>query len=128
MEGLLPFPAHDWATAAQVLFLLVAGHALMDFPLQGEFLAQCKSRRYLEQRADPARPPSIWIVCMVSHCALHAAAVWIITGCVILGCVEFLLHAIIDTVKCEGFTSFNQDQLLHLACKIGYVGIAAFMA
>ena len=126
MEGLLPFPAHDWASAAQVFFLLAIGHALMDYPLQGEFLASCKNRQFLLQRADPARPPSIWIVCMTCHCLLHAAAVWLITGCVVLACVEFVLHFVIDVAKCEGLTSFNQDQLLHFGCKVAYVAAAAF--
>ncbi|MFM2168585.1 MAG: hypothetical protein RIS79_2956 [Verrucomicrobiota bacterium] len=126
MHGLLPFPAHDWATAAQVFFLLCMGHALMDYPLQGEFLAQCKNRHYLVQRANPSRPPSIWIICMTSHCLLHAAAVWLITGCVILAGVEFVLHFVIDVAKCEGVTSFNQDQLLHFGCKAVYVAAAAF--
>ncbi|MBL9133905.1 MAG: DUF3307 domain-containing protein [Verrucomicrobiaceae bacterium] len=128
MDGLLPFPAHDWATAAQVFMLLCIGHALMDFPLQGEFLAASKNRHHLARNADPARPATIWPVCMASHCLLHAGAVWLVTGCVILACVEFLLHGIIDYIKCEGWTSFNQDQLLHFACKAAYVGIAAFAA
>jgi hypothetical protein len=127
MEGLLPFPSSDWATAAQILFLLAAGHALMDFPLQGEFLAHCKSRRHLMQLGDPALPPSSWIVCMVFHCLLHGAAVWVVTGCVLLACIEFVLHALIDILKAEGFTSFNQDQCLHLACKVAYVTIAPFI-
>jgi hypothetical protein len=128
MDGLLPFPAHDLSAAAQMIFLLAAGHVLMDFPLQGEFLAQGKSRRHLVQLNDPSRPPSMWITCMTAHCLLHAAAVWIITGCVLLGCVEFVLHAIIDTLRCEGLTTFNRDQFLHLACKIGYVGIAPLVS
>lgn len=125
MDGLLPFPAHDWASAAQVFFLLAIGHALMDYPLQGEFLASCKNRHFLIQRADPSRPPSIWIVCMACHCLLHAAAVWLITGCVVLACIEFVLHFLIDVAKCEGLTSFNQDQLLHFGCKVAYVAAAA---
>ena len=80
MDGLLPFPAHDWASAAQVFFLLAIGHALMDYPLQGEFLASCKNRQFLLQRADPARPPSIWIVCMTCHCLLHAFLDQVLAG------------------------------------------------
>lgn len=125
MDGLLPFPAHDFASAAQIFSLLVAGHFLMDFPLQGEFLAHCKNRRYLMQRADPARPPSIWMVCMAAHCLLHAVTVWLITGCLALGCIEFLLHSMIDILKCEGYTTFNQDQFLHFGCKVAYLAAAA---
>lgn len=126
MDGLLPFPAHGWLQCLQVFALLLAGHALMDFPLQGEFLATCKNRKYLSRRADPERPPGIWPICMTSHCLLHAAAVWMITGCFILASIEFALHFIIDMIKCEGWTSFNQDQALHILCKAGYVAVAAF--
>jgi hypothetical protein len=37
-----------------------------------------------------------------------------------------VLHFIIDVAKCEGLTSFNQDQLLHFGCKAAYVAVAAF--
>lgn len=125
MDGLLPFPAHEWPAAMQVLFLLFAAHALMDFPLQGEFLSHCKNRHWLMRAADPHRPVEIWPVCMASHCILHALAVWFITGCIILACVEFFLHCFIDVLKCEGKTGFNLDQALHILCKIGYVAAAA---
>jgi hypothetical protein len=125
MDGLLPFPALDWPAAMQVVFLLMAMHALMDFPLQGEFLSHCKNRHWLAQNATADRPVTIWPVCMAAHCILHALAVWAVTGCVILACIEFLLHGIIDVLKCEGKTGFNLDQLLHLLCKVGYVAAAA---
>ncbi|MBK8094437.1 MAG: DUF3307 domain-containing protein [Verrucomicrobiaceae bacterium] len=127
MDGLLPFPAHDWQAAAQVFFLLAAAHALFDFPLQGEFLAACKNRHLLAQRADPARPVSLWPWCLAAHCFMHGAAVWAVTGCFTLGCIEFLLHGVIDFIKCEGKTTFTQDQALHYTCKLAYVAIAPFV-
>jgi hypothetical protein len=127
MDGLLPFPAHDWLSAAQVLFLLVTAHALADFPLQGEFLSMCKNRRLLTLRADPARPVAMWPWCLAAHCFIHGAAVWAVTGCFTLGCIETGLHAVIDFLKCEGKTTFVQDQMLHLSCKVGYLIIAAIV-
>ncbi len=126
MSGLLPFPPHTSLEAIQVIFLLFAGHALMDYPLQGEFLSNCKNRHFLLQRQDPTRPVSIWPICMTAHCLLHAAMVWAITGCFITCLVEFVLHWIIDFAKCENKTTFSQDQALHCICKIAYV-VAAML-
>ena len=126
MTGLLPFPPHTALEALQVIFLLFAGHALMDYPLQGEFLSSCKNRHLLYKLQDPSRPREIWPICMTAHCLIQAATVWVITGCFILGCIEFVLHWIIDYAKCENWTSLNQDQLLHCACKVAYV-VAAML-
>lgn len=126
MSGLLPFPPHTSLEALQVIFLLFAGHALMDYPLQGEFLSTCKNRHLLYKLQDPSRPVQIWPVCMTAHCLIHGATVWAITGCFVVGCIEFVLHWIIDYAKCENWTTLNQDQALHCICKIGYV-VAAML-
>jgi hypothetical protein len=96
MSGLLPFPSETWLDAIQAIILLTAGHALMDYPLQGEFLSTCKNRHLLAERKDPTRPVSIWPICMTAHCLLHAVMVWAITGCFILCLVELVLHWVID--------------------------------
>ena len=124
MFELVAFPPQTLLAALQVLFALSIGHAVADFPLQGEFLATGKNRHFLIRMQDPCRPASIWVVCMTVHCLIHAGAVWLITGSALLGLVEFVLHWGIDVAKCEGKTTFNQDQALHLLCKMGYVGAA----
>ncbi len=124
MSGLLPFPPQTFLEALQVVLLLFAGHALADYPLQGAFLSTCKNRQLLWKLQDPARPPQIWPWCMTAHCLIHAATVWVITGCVILGCVELVLHWIIDYARCENWTTLNQDQGLHYVCKVIYVAAA----
>ena len=123
MSGLLPFPPHTSLEALQAIFLLFAAHALMDYPLQGEFLSNCKNRHFLLQRQDPTRPVSIWPICMTAHCLLHAVMVWAVTGCFVLCLVELALHWIIDFAKCEKWTTFHQDQGLHLLSKIAYVAV-----
>ncbi len=114
----------DWPAALKLLFALCIGHAVADFPLQGEYLATGKNRHFLIRMQDPSRPVNIWVVCMTAHCLIHAGAVWMITGSVALGAVELGVHWIIDVAKCEGKTTLNQDQLLHVACKAAYVGAA----
>lgn len=41
-----------------------------------------------------------------------------------LGVAEFAAHAITDDTKCRGRLTFNQDQAIHVACKVAWVAIA----
>lgn len=124
MFDLVDFPPQTFLAALQALFALTIGHAVADFPLQGEFLATGKNRRFLMRLQDPSRPVSIWVCCMTAHCLIHAGAVWIITGSAGYAAVELVLHWFIDTAKCEGKISFYLDQALHVLCKVAYVGLA----
>jgi hypothetical protein len=120
--------APEWAVAGKLLFALLIGHALADYPLQGAFLARAKDRHsdsgalFGEQKA----PKGLWIHALTAHSLVHAGAVWLITGSVLLTVVELLLHWLIDFAKCEGWTGFHTDQLLHVLCKIGYVAAIAY--
>lgn len=125
---MLDFPCPTWLCAAQMFFALVIGHAVADYPLQGEFLAMCKNRRFLVRLKDPARPPELWVYCMAAHCLIHAGAVWLITGSVVLGVVELVLHWALDQAKCEGKTTFATDQWGHVLCKAGYVIVGVLVA
>ena len=122
MALLLQPPPHPeslgpWA----LLFALIIGHALADYPLQGKFLAIRKNRHIkpLEYGADV--PATIWVYCLSAHSLVHAGAVWVITGSAALGFAEFVLHWAIDFAKCEKWTTFHQDQGLHLLSKLAYV-------
>ncbi len=125
---MLEFPCPTWLCAAQMFFALMIGHAVADFPLQGEYLAIGKNRRYLTRLKDPSRPPEIWIYCMGAHCLVHAGAVWIITGSSVLAAIELVLHWLLDQAKCEGRTSFGMDQWGHAACKAAYAAAGVLMA
>lgn len=78
----------------QLFALLVFGHALADYPLQGRFLANAKSRF--------APVPGVpWYQALGAHAAIHGGMVVVITGNVRLGLAEFVLHAGIDDLKCR---------------------------
>lgn len=115
----------DLVSAATLVFALLIGHAFADFPLQGDFLSHGKNRHNPPpQLADGKKSPkSLWVYLMSAHCLIHAGFVWVITGSVVLAFAEFVLHWIIDAVKCEGTTSFATDQWLHIATKVVYVAI-----
>lgn len=100
---------------------LVVGHALADYPLQGDFLSRGKS---------PHTPiPGIpWIWLLGFHSVIHAGAValvlwlfhvpawtlwWLAIG-------EFAAHAWTDLCKCRGEIGFTTDQIGHLICKLSW--------
>ena len=106
---------------AKMLALLLAAHALCDYPLQGDFLAKAK---------NPAQPiPGVpWWCAMAAHCAIHAGAVLLVTSSMVAACFEFALHWMVDIEKCWGRISFATDQASHVACKVAYVVILALTA
>ena len=130
IAGTVTFPLDsvtDFSSALVLFFAMVIGHALADFPLQGEFLSFGKNRHIKPPAlADGSDPPrDLWIYLMSAHSLIHAGFVLVITGSAILALVEFILHFIIDSIKCEGYTSFQTDQWLHILTKAVFVGVIA---
>jgi hypothetical protein len=96
-----------------LLFLLVAAHALADYPLQGEFLSQAKNR-------NTAIGKVFWPHALFAHAMIHGGFVLLLTGSMVFAVGEVILHAFIDWAKCEGKISLNADQAFHLFCKLGW--------
>ena len=94
-----------------LLLRLLFAHGLCDYPLQGDFLARGKNHK----APIPGVP---WYQCLIWHAVIHGGAVALVTGSVILGLAETIAHVVIDFGKCAGWTTFNQDQALHVACKL----------
>ena len=92
---------------------LAAGHALCDYPLQGDFLARGKNHK-----SPLAGVP--WYQCLLAHAAIQGGMVGLVTGNAVLGVAEFCSHALIDYGKCDGKYGFNTDQTLHLLCKMAW--------
>lgn len=101
--------------------LLVFAHALGDYPLQGEFLSRAKNRA----SAIEGTP---WYQALAAHSIIQGGLVGIVTGSLWLGLAEAVAHALIDDAKCMGRLTFNQDQALHIACKIAWVAALMFSA
>lgn len=98
-------------TYIELLFLLVAGHALCDYPLQGDFLAQAKNRNTPVGKV-------FWPHALFAHAMIHGGAVTLLTGSALLGALEAIVHAATDWLKCEGRITLNTDQAIHIACKV----------
>lgn len=101
----------NWLPAIAVLLLLFAGHAVCDYPLQGDFLAKGKNHR------NPL-PGVPWYQCLFAHALIHAGTVYLFTGNSILGLAELVIHAGTDWLKCDGKINFNVDQGIHYGCKV----------
>jgi hypothetical protein len=110
-----------------LVWALLMGHALADYPLQGDFLARGKN-------ASAPIPGVPWQTILASHALIHAGFVWLFTGSLWLGLAEFVAHALIDHAKCTGRLgsnperAFNIDQGLHVACKVLWAVIAVSLA
>jgi hypothetical protein len=104
-----------------LLALLLVGHALADYPLQGDFLARAKN----ERAPIPGVP---WWQAMTAHCVIHAGMVLMITAIWWLAALEFVIHFVTDRLKCRGQISFNTDQAIHVACKVMWAALAWHVA
>ena len=97
-----------------ILFYLICGHALCDFPLQSAAIAVEKNPNSTSELQKHVP----WYYWLSSHALIHGAAVSLITGSVILGIAETVAHWFIDLGKCNKLYSIHSDQVLHILCKI----------
>lgn len=96
---------------ASKVLLLFAGHALCDYPLQGDFLARGKNH------TNPI-PGIPWQHCLLAHSLIHAGMVYLITQNFWFALAELMIHCVTDYLKCDGRISFNVDQAIHYTCKL----------
>lgn len=97
----------------EALLWMLIGHAVADYPLQGDWLSKAKN-----PKLELVPGEVIWPMALLSHAAIHAGAVKLATGSWLLAGAEFAAHAAIDYAKCRGSITYNQDQVAHIACKI----------
>ncbi len=96
-----------------ILIALLGGHFIADYPLQGDFLSKAKNRT--------APIPGIpWWQALGAHSFIHGAIVALLTGIWWLGFAEAVVHWFTDDAKCRGKLTFNQDQAIHLVCKMAW--------
>lgn len=106
---------------AEIFAFMIFTHALGDYPLQGEFLSRAKNR------ANPV-PGVPWYQALAAHSLIQGGLVGLVTGSLWLALAETVAHALIDDAKCTGKLTFNQDQALHIACKIVWVAVLTLTA
>jgi hypothetical protein len=99
---------------AALLFLLIAGHALGDFPLQSAFMAEAKNR-------NSSLGATRWTSVLPAHAFIHGGIVFLLTGSLVLGLAETVTHGAVDLARCEGMLEFRTDQIIHLASKAAWL-------
>lgn len=100
-----------------VLLFLLAGHALADYPLQGDWLSKAKNFQ-IDLVGE-----KIWPMALFCHAAIHALAVFLATGNMAFAVGELVAHFVIDYAKCAKRIGYNTDQWLHIACKLLWFGL-----
>lgn len=101
-------------SAVELVVLFLFAHAICDYPLQGDFLSKAKNRL----APIPGVP---WWQAMAAHSAIHAGAVFLLSGVWWMAAVEFVAHFLIDDAKCANRIGFNADQALHVGLKLSFV-------
>lgn len=106
-----------------MFWYLIAGHFIVDYPLQGDTTAREKNRHSITdlQKCVP------WFYWMFAHSIMHGLIVNIVTGSFLCGALETIFHFMIDFGKCEKWFNIHVDQALHISCKIiWYYGTSSF--
>ena len=111
------------SSAALLLLVLCAGHAVADFGLQSEYMAVNKAPRLKDERTGALVRNPHWAPIMLAHCLIHAGMVAVITGSAALGLAELAVHVALDVAKCEGRTSYGTDQTAHYLCKAAWTAV-----
>lgn len=107
-----------------IFFLLMVGHAFGDYAFQTEWIANNKNRNNFPKGYDPAlhgERETIWPYVLSAHALIHAGLVIVILGNFFYAAAEFVLHWIIDFLKCDKRFGIRVDQWLHIICKLLYV-------
>ena len=108
------------ATGTDLFALLAMGHFLADFGLQPDRMAV--------EKCPGCDATLSWKWWLVSHAAIHALVVSVLTGVIWIGLLEWVLHALIDLAKCRQKYNLLVDQCLHLACKLIWVALISIPA
>lgn len=107
---------------SELLIFLLAGHAICDYPLQGDFLAQGKNRH---TKLGAMEGGTMWLHLLTAHALIHGGMVALLTGSPLLGAAETVIHWVTDWAKCESKIGFHTDQAIHIVCKVAWWAIVA---
>jgi hypothetical protein len=98
-----------------LLILLVWGHVIADYPLQGDFLAKGKDPE------GPFKDFFPWTQALFAHSMIQAGFVFLFTGSVQCFLMELIGHAWTDYAKTQKWISLNIDQSIHIGMKLFYL-------
>lgn len=100
----------------ELVFMLVAVHCLCDYSLQNDFIAHAKNN-------NTALGKLYWKWVLPGHGLIHGLGVYIVTGSIVFGIIETILHTLVDHWKNQNYITFNTDQTIHIVIKLWYVAV-----
>lgn len=98
------------------LFLLLGCHAFGDYVFQSDWVGKYKNRHNAKD-LEPYGLKDAWWYVLPCHGLTHGVLVYFVTQSLWVGIAEFVIHTVVDFLKCEKKITFHQDQIIHLACK-----------
>ena len=110
-----------------LLFWLMVGHSVADYPLQSEWMVHAKNRHTKQPSSSSKRPDLIWLHVLTAHAMVHGGFVALFTQNIWLGLAETVAHWFTDFGKSERWYGFHTDQFLHIAYKIVWAFIWVLM-
>ena len=102
----------------ETFIVLLWGHAVADFGLQSHQMATYKNRNNKPDLPPGQKRVAVWPYYLTAHAMIHGAMVYLITGSVIWGIYETMVHWGLDYIKTTNHTNPHQDQLGHIFFKL----------
>lgn len=99
--------------SVEMLIFMLGAHALLDYPLQGDWLSKAKN-----PTLNLVPGETIWPMALGSHVLIQALGVKIVTGSWTFAALEFVIHFATDYAKCRGAFGYNVDQIIHVGTKV----------
>jgi hypothetical protein len=115
MASVHAMPVITGHTGLSLAILLAMSHFFCDFGLQSDRMAR--------EKCPGCDVTLSWGWWLASHAAIQGLGVALLTGQPLLGLAEWVVHALIDRLKCAGLFNLVVDQTLHLACKLLWVAL-----
>jgi len=106
---------------ACLFFWMLCGHAIADYSFQSDTMAIGKNR-HLEKGCYRSVP---WYYWMAAHALIHGGTTGLLSGWIVLGVIETVIHFIVDCAKCDKVINVHVDQAIHVGCKAVYAYVAA---
>ncbi len=118
------------------IFILLFLHALADFVFQTEIMAKLKNRdtdikrkqKWLENPKSIPIPEGqeymlTWYYWLTAHALIQGGLIGFMFGNWYIAIIEFIMHWVIDFMKCKSWTHIHHDQGMHLGLRIIYAGV-----
>lgn len=117
-RGIRPEIRGGALTPINQLWWMVAGHIFGDYVFQTEKMSRLKNPIQKEWAEGGYRES--WKLWLFAHAMIHGSLVALVTGSVLLGTAEVVVHFTSDQLKCRKVIGHDMDQAVHYLSKIAW--------